>query len=158
MSVGHVGPLRHLGQPVCHAGDGRRRREENGFMAVELVMLTPLLLGAIMIIIGASRYVDARDQVSAAAFAAGRAASLTSNADEAYQRGRAAAAGALAERGPSCATLRVGVNTANFTPGGSVRVTVTCVADLSDVVGFGLPGHKAFTITAVVPIDVHRVM
>ena len=144
-------------RPVARRRD-RSRRDARGFMAVELVMMTPLLLAAIMTIVGASRYVEARDQVSAAAYTAGRAASLTSDTADAHHQGQAAAAAALADRGRSCATLRVRLDTAGFTPGGTVRVTVTCIADLSDVVGFGIPGHHRFTTTAVVPIDAHRVM
>lgn len=127
-------------------------------MAVELVMFAPLLLGAIMIIIAASRYVEATDQVSAAAYTAARAASLTTDAATAGQQGQSAAGHALADRGMSCAHLEVHVDTSGFTAGGAVRVTVTCLADLSDVVGFGIPGHKSFTTSAVVPIENHRVM
>ena len=135
-----------------------RRRDQRGVLSVELVLLTPVLMGAILTIIGAFRYVEARDQVSSVANIAGRAASLSDNQGDAVAEGQRAARQALGERGESCAVLRVDVAAGGFKPGGNIRVTVTCVADLSDVVGFGLPGSRTFTSTAVVPIESHRVL
>lgn len=147
-------PARPWSRALCSR---LQRRGQAGFMSIEMVLLTPVLVAAIIIIVAAARFVDARDQVSDAAYAAARAASLSQpgGADTAAQQ---AASAALAQRGKSCSTLQVHVNTANYTGGGNVRVRIQCVADLSDMVGFGLPGHKTFTGNAVVPIDVHRVI
>ena len=120
-------------------------------------MLTPALIGCLVLIAGAARYVDAEDQVSSAAWASARAASLQPTATSAATAGRAAAAGALADRGRACARLEVAVDTGAFVAGGAVRATVTCHADLSDLAGFALPSRR-FTATAVVPIETHRVM
>jgi Flp pilus assembly protein TadG len=132
-------------------------RDERGTLSVELAVLTPALIGCLLVIAGAARYVDAEDQVSSAAWASARAASLEPTAASAATAGRAAAVGALADRGRACARLEVTVNTGAFAPGGSVRATVTCNADLSDLAAFGLPS-RTFTATAVVPIETHRVM
>lgn len=137
----------------------RARRDETGAgAALELVLFTPLLMGMILIILFAHRSVEATDQVSAAAYAAARSASLAGDEQDAHREGQRAAADALAERGRSCATMTTDIDTGGFTRGGRVRVTVTCIADLADLVGFGIPGHKSFTKTAVVPIDQHRVL
>lgn len=133
------------------------RRDEHGVMAIELLILTPLLVAAILVIVAGARYVDARGQTNSAAYAAARAASLTSNQQAAVHAGTTAAEQSMSHRGDACATLTVVVDAGDFAPGGDVTATVTCVADLSDLVGFGLPGSKTFTSTAVVPLDQHRV-
>lgn len=133
-----------------------KQRDDRGAMAIEIVLLTPALIAAIMVIAGGARYVDARGQTNSAAFAAARAASLTSNQQEAVAAGRAAAEDSLAERGHACVELGVDINAHDFVPGGSIRVTVTCVTDLTDLAGFGLPGRKVFTGTATVPLELHR--
>jgi Flp pilus assembly protein TadG len=126
-------------------------------MAIEVVVLTPLLVAAIMVIAAGGRYVDARGQVNGAAYAAARAASLTRNQEAAVQAGTQAAEQSMSRRGLACANLAVSVDAADFNPGGDVRATVTCVADLSDVVGVGgIPGSKTFVFTAVVPLEEHR--
>jgi len=131
-------------------------RNERGAMAIELVILTPALVAAIMVIAGGARYVDARGQANSAAFAAARAASLTTSQDAALAAGAKAAEQSMAERGHACAQLDVAIDADDFAPGGAVKATVTCTADLSDLVGFGLPGSKTFTATATVPLEQHR--
>lgn len=135
-----------------------RRRDERGSMSIEMVILAPVLVACILAIAAGARYVDARGQTSSAAFAAARAASLTSDQEAAVAAGRQAATRSLADRGQACARLWVTIDAGEFHPGGSLRATVTCVADLSDLTGFGLPGTKSFTSTAVVPIEEHRVL
>lgn len=125
-------------------------------MAIELVLLTPVLVACIVVIAGGARYVEARGQTDSAAFAAARAASLTSNQEAAAAAGRSAAARSLAERGRACSTLEVHIDAHDFRRGGNIRASVTCIADLSDLAGFGFPGHKTFTSTATVPLEQHR--
>jgi len=132
------------------------RRDERGVMAIEAVILTPALVAAIILIVGGSRYVDARGQANHAAYAAARAASLTTNQAAAVQAGKKAAQVSMSERGQACAYLKVDIDAGDFAPGGNVRATVTCIAYLSDLVGIGLPGNKTFTFTAVVPLEQHR--
>jgi len=133
------------------------RRDERGVMAIEVVILTPALVAAIMVIAAGGRYVDARGQVNASAYAAARAASLTTNQEAAVQAGTMAARQSMSERGLACSSLSVTVDAADFSPGGDVRATVRCVADLSDVMGVGaIPGSKMFTFSATVPLEEHR--
>ena len=136
----------------------RIQRCERGSMSIEMVLLTPALVAAILVIAAGARYVDARGQTSSAAFAAARAASLTTDAQAAVAAGRRAAERSLADRGQACSRLSVRIDAGAFQPGGQMRATVTCVADLSDLSGLGLPGHTSLTSTAVVPIEEHRVM
>lgn len=132
------------------------KRDERGVMAIEVVLLTPVLVAAIMVILAAARYVDARGQTNSAAFAAARAASLTTNHEAAVSAGRAAAQVSMTQRGQACARLTVDIDAGDFRPGGDLSATVTCLADLSDLAGFGLPGSKSFTSTAVVPLEQYR--
>lgn len=135
-----------------------RRRDESGSLSVEMVILTPVLVGCILTIAGGARLVEAEFQVSHAASVAARAASLESAVDSAVDAGTSAAARSLADRGQACTSLDVRIDASQFQPGGQLRATVTCHADLSDLVGFGLPGAKSVTATAVVPIESHRVL
>ena len=132
------------------------RRDERGVMAIEAVLLTPALVAAIILIVAGARYVDARGQTNHAAYAAARAASLATNQEAAVQAGEKAAEDSMSDRGQACADLVVVINAGDFVPGGSVRATVTCTADLSDLVGIGLPGEETFTFSAVVPLEQHR--
>jgi Flp pilus assembly protein TadG len=132
------------------------RRDERGVMAIEVVILTPALVAAIMVIAAGARFVDARGQTNSAAYAAARAASLTTNQEAAIQAGTKAAEASMSQRGHACANLTVDIDAGDFKPGGDVRATVRCVADLSDLAGFGIPGSKTFSYTAVVPLERHR--
>lgn len=131
------------------------RRDERGTMAIEVVILTPTLIAAIMVIAAGARYVDARGQTNSAAYAAARAASLTTNQGAAVQAGTKAAEDSMSQRGHACSDLKVDIDAGDFNPGGDVRATVTCVADLSDL-GLPLPSSKTFTFSAVVPLERHR--
>ena len=135
-----------------------RTSDERGSMSIELVLLTPLLVACILIIAAGARYVDARGQTVSAAFAAARAASLATDRQAAVAAGRTAAERSMVERGHACSRLNVRIDAAEFKPGGRLRATVTCIADLSDLSGFGLPGHRSFTAAAIVPIEKHRVL
>lgn len=127
-------------------------------MALELLLWAPLLVVLVLIVIAGFRIVEARDQVSAVANAAAREASLATDQGSAQSNASAAAQRTLSDRGRSCSRMSVAVAAGGFRPGGAVRVTVTCQADLSDVAGFGIPGSRTFRHTAVVPIDTHRVI
>jgi len=125
-------------------------------MSVELVLLTPALVACILLIAAGARYVTARGETTDAAYAAARAGSLATDPQSAQVAAQAAASRSLAMRGRSCTSLSVHVDASDFGPGGQVRTTVSCTADLSDLTGLGLPGHRVFTATAVVPLEQHR--
>ncbi len=132
-------------------------RDERGYTAVELLAMTTVLVGFITVVVGGGRFVDSNSQVDDAAYAAARAASLETNFEAGQMAGRKAAADALADRGgKACTQLTVSFAGTDFRTSGHVSVEVTCHANLSDVVGFGLPGAKDFTSTAVVPIEQYR--
>ena len=135
-----------------------RRFSERGSMSVELVVLTPVLIGCILTIAGGARFVEAEDQVESAASIAARAASLEATPESAAAAGRLAAERALQDRGRSCVDLDVEIDTTAFSAGGAVQTRVTCRTSLEDLAGFGLPGSKTFTASAVAPLEEHRVL
>lgn len=146
-----------------HAPLGRRwrrrlrgPRDERGYTAVELLAMTTVLVGMITVVVGGGRIVDSNSQVDDAAYAAARAASLETTFEAAQIAGHDAAKDSLADRGKACTQLTVSFAGTDFRTSGQVTARVTCHANLSDVVGFGLPGAKSFTATAVVPIEQYR--
>ena len=62
----------------------------------------------------------------------------------------------LGEAGVSCTDLDVDVDLSDYQPGGQVRVTVSCTAQLADVALAGFPGAAIFTATSTVPIETYR--
>jgi Flp pilus assembly protein TadG len=131
-------------------------RDERGYTSVELLAMTTVLVGMITVVVGGGRIVDSNSQVDDAAYASARAASLETNFEAAQVVGRNAAEDSLADRGKACTQLDVSFAGTDFRASGQVTVRVTCHANLSDVVGFGLPGAKNFSSTAVVPIEQYR--
>lgn len=129
---------------------------EAGSTAVELTLLTPVLLVVLLFVVGLGRMAHARQQVESIAADAARAASLERDPARTAQRGREAAAASRDHAGLSCRIMDVDVDLTDYRPGGAVTVTVTCTADLADVAISGLPGARRFTARSVVPIESRR--
>jgi Flp pilus assembly protein TadG len=129
-----------------------------GSVSVELVVLAPVVIAVLCLVVGLGRIADADGQVSGAARDAARAASLTTDPVAANQAARGAAAGDVVSAGIDCAALRVATDTARFSPGGEVSVTVACTARLAGLAMSGLPGAKTLTATATAPIDRYTTM
>ena len=128
---------------------------ERGSAALEITLVTPLLILVLLFVIGLGRLASARGEVDGAARDAARAASITRNPAAAVTAAKAAAEATLADRLISCHHVHVSTDTSDFQPGGSVTVDVACDVDLADVApaGFGtrtLHGH------AIAVIDTYR--
>ncbi|WP_305080828.1 TadE/TadG family type IV pilus assembly protein [Pseudonocardia sp. TRM90224] len=122
---------------------------EEGSVATELVLVSPLLLLVIALIVLAGRLTDLRLQVESAAHQAARAASAQPAPDTAT----AAATRITAELGSHCADPTADVDITGWAPGGSVTVTVTCVADVADLTLLPIGGRVPVTATFTSPID-----
>jgi Flp pilus assembly protein TadG len=133
-----------------------RARGEHGSAAVELTLIAPVLLVVLLFVVGLGRMAHARQQVEAVAADAARAASLERNVPASTQVAQTAAEDSLGRAGLSCASKSVEVDVSKYEPGGLIRVTITCTANLSDVAMAGFPGSRRFTATAVVPIETYR--
>ena len=129
---------------------------ERGAAAVELVLVTPVLIVLMLFAVAGGRLASSRAEVDAAARDSARAASLARSAVMAERDGRAAAETTLANRGVSCRTLTVMVDTSDFRPGGTVAATVNCDVDLADLTGLGLPGSRSVASRFVEPVDTFR--
>jgi Flp pilus assembly protein TadG len=118
-------------------------------MAVETVMLAPVLLLFLMLLVGAGRVVEAQGEVNGAARDAARAASVQRTFGAAQTAAKDAAGAAL--RGQCTPVVEVAHD--GWRPGGSVRATVTCELKL-DFLGFG--ALKQMKGTSVVPLEQFR--
>lgn len=136
---------------------GQRRRGDGGFSAVEVVLLAPIFILLLLLIVVLGRMQQAGADVTGAARDGARAASLARSAPEATTAARQAVSDALAgqalvcQGGPSTA-----VDTSSFSPGGQVRVAVSCVVPLSDIGFSAMPGNRAMTRQAISPVETFR--
>jgi Flp pilus assembly protein TadG len=113
---------------------------DEGSVALETVLVVPLLLLLLAAVLGAGRVTLAHQRVDEAAAQAARAAAAAASPSAA--RSSAAATAPLSLLGTSldCRQMTVQVDTVDFRPGGSVSVQVACLADL----GSGVPGLSGF--------------
>jgi|SRR5579884_3015836 len=131
-------------------------RRQQGSAAVELVLLTPVLVVLLLFVVAVGRLAETRGDVDAAARDAARAASIARGPDSARTDGEAAARQRLAEGRVTCRTLDVQLSTAEFRSGGTVAATVGCVVDLSDLTLLGVPGTRRVSATFAEPVDIFR--
>jgi Flp pilus assembly protein TadG len=134
----------------------QRLRDERGSIAVEVAVIAPALLFLMLLVVYAGKVSEADGNVERAASNAARAASLRQHPTDAIDDARVASSKNLAAAGVPCLTLATTVDTADFGPGGTVTVTVSCRASMSDVALLGVPGRRTFTATATEVIDTYR--
>ncbi|GAA3393370.1 TadE/TadG family type IV pilus assembly protein [Cryptosporangium minutisporangium] len=135
--------------------DRRGRRWEAGSVTVELTLLTPLVLLIVLLVVAAGRLADAQARLDQATYTAARAASLSRHPATAANAARTSAVAAL-DLPATCAALDVTVDTTAYAPGGAVIVHTTCVVNLADLTGLGLPGSRTLTSTSTSPLDTYR--
>jgi Flp pilus assembly protein TadG len=129
-----------------------------GGESLELVIVAVGVLMLIMFGIAAGRYSTGSNQVDQAAAAAARAGSLQADADTAHDAAVHQAQQTLTDAGVSCRGMTITVDTAAFTlprgTPGTVRATVRCTVDWSDLDVPGLPGAVTLTSSATSPLDI----
>ena len=130
--------------------------EQRGSAAVELVLVTPVLIALMLFVVAGGRLASSRADVDAAARDSARAASIARSPALAQRDGTAAAEASLANRDVSCRTLTVTIDTAEFQPGGTVAATVSCTVELADLTSLGLPGHRNVSSRFVEVVDAYR--
>jgi Flp pilus assembly protein TadG len=143
-----------VADPRSRAHEGAH--QEEGQAIAELVIVAPVLLLVIVLMISLGRIDSAQGDVESAARAGVQAAVVQNNPNDAQAQAVAAVASTLGTAGLTCPAPQVSTNTSDFTPGGSVSVTVTCVTTLADVSVPGVPGTKTLSATSVAPIDPYR--
>lgn len=132
------------------------RHGEHGLVSIELVLLTPVLVGLLLLVVAFGRIQNARADVEAAARAAARAASTTRDATSARVAGEHAAFMEFDAGRFRCDTLAFDIDTATFTADAAVTATVSCDVSLDDVSGMGIPGHHTITASFTEPLDRFR--
>lgn len=132
------------------------RSEESGSVTAELVLLTPLLILLLLFVVALGRLSGAGLNVDGAAAQAARAASIARDPATALAMATQTATAALGSDHVTCDQLTVSTDTAQFAPGGSVAVTVTCHVALSDLTGLRLPASESVTSRATAVIDAFR--
>ena len=131
----------------------KRRRGEDGFSSVEVVIIAPVLVVVVLLMVAFGTAVSARSDLENAANAAARAGSLQRSYPAAV-----AAAGQVLEQdlGSACAG---GAHPswpapASFTPGGDFVIHIDCAVPMLGIPG--LPPDVDLHAVGVSPIDPYR--
>jgi Flp pilus assembly protein TadG len=129
---------------------------EHGSAAVELVLITPVLVALLLFVVMLGRLGSARATVDAAARDAARAASIARSSDTAQIAGTDAATASTRTAGLQCAPLSVEI-TGDDRPGSTIEATVSCILPLSDLAfGLHIPAVKTLTSHFIAPVDRYR--
>jgi len=120
-------------------------------MAVEMVLLTPVLMMFVMLIVACGRYVAIQGDIQATARDAVRAASLQRD----YESARAAA-GVVVQQSLDPDTTCSGFDLTGFAQGGTARIDLTCTVSYAGLGLIGLPGTVGVDAVSNAPIDVYR--
>jgi Flp pilus assembly protein TadG len=131
-----------------------RHPRDAGSVAVEVVLIAPLLIALLVFVADLGRMAHTRGQVDGAAADAARSASQERTPAAAQRAGESAARAYLGDR--ACQHLDISIDTAQLRPGGTVTAQLLCTASLSGLGLAGLPGTRAFSASAVAPIDTYR--
>jgi Flp pilus assembly protein TadG len=129
---------------------------ERGSASVEVAVIAPAFVILLLLVVFAGRAAGTDSQVTRAAGAAARAASLRQHPDDAAADARTTASENLASAGISCERLDIDVDLAHFRAGGTVGVTVACQVSMSDMALLGVPGSRTSTSTATEYVDRYR--
>jgi Flp pilus assembly protein TadG len=130
-----------------------RRRGERGSMAVEVVILAPVMLAFLMLIVMCGRLVAVRGDLEAAARDAARAASLERDPVSATASARQVVAGSLDKDSIDCQPAAL---SGDFVSGGYVQVNLSCRVSYAGLSLLALPGSAGINVHSAAPIDTYR--
>jgi uncharacterized protein (UPF0333 family) len=136
-------------------------RSDRGNAPLELVLIAPVILMLIGFVIAAGRVSTARNAVDAAAREAARQASVATSQAAAQRAAISGATSALAADDLNCqpTVSLLNLSQAFNTPIGrpvDIRVRVTCVVHLSDLLVPGVPGSITLNANFASPLDPYR--
>jgi hypothetical protein len=129
------------------------RRSQRGSMAVEIVILAPVMLAFLMLIAAAGRLVAVKGDLEAATRDAARAASLERDPQSASAAASLVVRDSLDKQSIDCGTPDLG---GDFTAGGFVRITLHCSVSYDGLGLIGLPGKVGVQANSSAPIDTYR--
>ncbi len=127
-------------------------RNERGSMAVEVVVLIPVLFMFTLFVVAGGRYVNARADADATARDAARAASQSHTRAGAESAVRTAIAKGLRATRDCQPTGLSG----NFESGGTAVVRLNCTVSYEDLGMLGIPGSIDVDAEGHAPIDTYR--
>jgi Flp pilus assembly protein TadG len=130
--------------------------DESGAAAVELVLVTPLLVLLMLFILFGGRLTAATADVDAAARASARSASLARDPLASADNARATAQRELEREGVPCRAVTVDADVSGFAPGGTVAVVLRCDVPLGDLGLLGLGSVHTIKVRQVAVIDRYR--
>ena len=130
----------------------RTETPDRGTMAIEMVILAPILLMFVLLVVAFGRYVAVRGDVEAASRDAVRAATMERDSGLAATVATQTANAALGGRWTCTAAERSGA----FTSGGTITITLTCQVPWSGLGLIGLSGSKTVEATSSAPLDLYR--
>jgi TadE-like protein len=128
------------------------QRSDAGWMSVEMVLMTPVMVAFLLLVIAFGRYVAVRGEVESASRDAVRAASMERNSQAAVNSAQNTAAAAMNSRW-SCQPAQLG---GNFAAGETITVHLECSASLSGLGLIGLPGSVSVDGDSSAPLDLYR--
>lgn len=131
----------------------RMRRGERGSMAVEMVLLAPVLMAFVLLVVMFGRYVAVRGDIDAAARDAARSASLQGSLAAARSEAHQVVRASL-ERADTCSSIAV--DGSNWGSGGTVRVHLTCRVSYDSLGLIGVPGSATVRAESTAPLDTYR--
>jgi Flp pilus assembly protein TadG len=128
-----------------------RPTRDEGSSAVETVLVLPVPIFLLLFTVVVTRLGGVDIDLTQAAFHAARDASLQRSASEAVAAAQDTAAASLTD----CSSMSVDVDLADFAPGDTVTVTITCDVSILAVPGFDGTTHT-LTGTGTARIDTWR--
>jgi Flp pilus assembly protein TadG len=135
-------------------------RDQRGSLAIEFVLLVPVLMLLFGVVVGGARVWLARGAVEQAAAAGARAASSERSLAEAERAGRDLAMAQADTNGLRCARFSVQVDASTLAQdagtAGHVRASVSCLVPLADVLVPGWPGTIDVSAEATAVVDRYR--
>jgi hypothetical protein len=130
----------------------RVRARDQGSMAIEMVLLAPVLIMFVMVVVAFGRYVAVRGDVEAASRDAVRAASSHPSRGAPAHAATKTPAARLHGRW-NCTPTRLG---GQFDAGDIVSITLSCQVPWTDLGLIGLKGSKTVSATSEAPLDLYR--
>jgi Flp pilus assembly protein TadG len=121
-------------------------------MAVEVVLITPLLVMFMLLVVAFGRYVWLRAQIESSARDAVRAAALERDAASGETAADEMAQSQLGDRVCSMATLTA----RDYEPGATITYTVRCTVFFDELGLIGLPGSDEIEFSSDAPLDRFR--
>ncbi|WP_432935691.1 TadE/TadG family type IV pilus assembly protein [Kribbella sp. CA-253562] len=132
------------------------RRTERGTMALEMVVLAPILLILFFFLLACGRYFQTSSLLEGAARDGARSASQARSLGDAQLRLDQAVTRTMDQAVESCKTTASGTITTGFVAGTPLSVEVTCTIDYRDLGLLGIGGDTTITKKFSSSLDPYR--